>query len=153
MQSILETELGIGFTGTQQREMTERQIKSFLNLMEKHLENNKFHHGLCKGCDAHAHRLIRQHFPNTKIVGHPPINKSKMVSLECDEMRAPLPYLKRNMGIAMESSKIFATPFSVQEEQRSGTWATVRYAGIVEINAYIIFPNGSVKLRKPDGSS
>lgn len=44
------------------------------------------------------------------------------------ELREPAEYLDRNHAIVDECSVLIAAPRSLTEEQRSGTWATVRYA-------------------------
>jgi len=40
----------------------------------------------------------------------------------------PTPYLSRNRAIVDETEMLIATPAEFTEQQRSGTWSTVRYA-------------------------
>lgn len=69
----------IGFTGTSRMLVRFQEI----NLREKLLENfpNTYplyaHHGDCIEADTFFHNLIRELFPQTIIVGHPPIKTYK----------------------------------------------------------------------------
>jgi hypothetical protein len=101
------------------------------------------HHGCCVGADAQAHTLART--LGLRVVGHPPVNQSKMAAdLDCDEWREPEPYLDRNHTIVDETAVLLATPEKMREELRSGTWATVRYCRTVGRALYVHWPNGAV---------
>jgi len=61
-----------------------------------------------------------------------------------DIRRNPKPYLERNHNIVDESELLIACPKSKEEELRSGTWATVRYARKKGVRIILIYPDGSV---------
>lgn len=44
---------------------------------------------------------------------------------------------------------LIATPAGFQEEQRSGTWATIRYARKMNHHIYIVYSNGHVREELP----
>ena len=129
----------MGFTGTQAG-MTNRQRSRFAQLLDQSVE--EFHHGDCIGADEEAHKLTRLTIPDTKIVIHPPSNTSKQAFCASDEIRAPKPYLDRNHDIVDETDELIATPKGFEEELRSGTWATVRYARRKNKKVTIIWPDG-----------
>jgi hypothetical protein len=60
----------IGFTGSREGMSTHQKEQFVLKLNE--LGVTEFHHGDCAGADAQAHDIIREFFPNVKIVVHPP---------------------------------------------------------------------------------
>lgn len=116
-----------GYTGTQNG-MNKRQQRLFVNAI---LEYNptEFHHGDCIGGDAEAHTLVREYLPDCRIIIHPPLNESKRAF--CKGAAQILPakdYLDRNKDIVIASSRMFVTPFQNEEQLRSGTWSTWRFA-------------------------
>lgn len=114
----------IGFTGTQ-RGMTRRQVVALRQLMTGATE---LHHGDCIGADAQADAIAR--IFGVPVVIHPPENPSKraFTAQGGDTVWQPLPYLERNHDIVDECDVLIAAPKTPNEELRSGTWATVRYA-------------------------
>jgi hypothetical protein len=117
----------IGFTGTQQG-MSDRQKRQLAALLTS-LKGTEFHHGDCIGADEEADGIAAQ--LGLRIVIHPPDNMSKRAfrtRWPNRVEREPLPYLERNHHIVDETEVLIAGPKSEQEELRSGTWATVRYA-------------------------
>lgn len=128
----------VGFTGTQ-RGMTEAQWCAFWPLILAR-GPGQFHEGDCIGSDAqaaHAARLAGLH-----IVGHPPTNDSKRAFFPADEWRKPYPYLVRNHNIVDASQEMIATPGEFEEQLRSGTWATIRYARRIGRRLLVILPDG-----------
>ena len=116
----------VGFTGTQIG-MSQHQKEQFvLKLYE--LNPKEFHHGDCIGADAEAHDIVREFFPDTKIVGHLPQSNNKRAFKKCDEYRDPLPYLVRDRNIVDETDFLIGTPKHDEEILRSGTWTTIRYS-------------------------
>jgi len=129
----------IGFTGTQvgmtaqQKEIVYKILKSF---------NIKFVHiGDCIGSDNDFYEIAFQ--LNIKTIGHIPNIDTKRVFRKYDEERIPKPYLQRNWDIVNESDLLIATPKELEEQLRSGTWATIRNARKTGLASIIIFPNGT----------
>ncbi len=146
----------VGFTGTK-KGMTIPQRHTFCALL-KHLVElsiiKEFHHGDCVGADEHAHIMIMHSgvfgvFLRPHLVIHPPANDRLRAFCEYpDETRDPLPYLDRNHKIVDETDILIATPAG-KEQLRSGTWATVRYAGKKKKPIYLIDPEGNLTVTFP----
>ena len=122
----MATEFHIGFTGTRQG-MTNRQRLAFTLLTTDII--GVFHHGDCIGADAEAHLLASDAFQ--RIVIHPPTDKKYAANiLENDHVcrLSPRAYLDRNHDIVDACALVIAAPMTMNEQPRSGTWATVRYA-------------------------
>lgn len=127
-----------GYTGTQ-RGMNKRQKRIFVKSIVE-LNPTEFHHGDCTGGDEQAHALVREHLPDCKIVIHPPINEFKRAFCEGDVILPAKEYLDRNHDIVNASSKMYATPGENEEQLRSGTWATYRYAKKAGKEVKLILP-------------
>lgn len=151
----------VGFTGTQ-KGMVDDQINTFVQLLRNFAERYsveplanpemEFHHGDCVGADADANNIVRGfssagQLPGFKIVSHPPIVQSKREFSIADEERPPKPYLERNHDIVDECDILIACTKGFKEEQRSGTWATIRYAIKTKKPVIIILPSGEVSER------
>lgn len=125
----------IGFTGTQ-RGMTDQQKKDVLFYLIEGLNEGvrpdlgesevEFHHGDCIGADKEAYDIAAE--LGYYIVCHPPKNPSKRAWTSCDEMAEEKDYLVRNRDVVDESEILIAAPGEREEQLRSGTWSTVRYA-------------------------
>lgn len=142
----------IGFTGTRSG-LNEDQILS-MDICLRGLNSKKVidfaHHGCCVGADSQFHWLIRKIFDlRVCIIGHRSTTVSQQNSLvvqKCDQIRDPLPPLLRNKNIVNEVDLLIAGPGSAREEQRSGTWATIRYARRVKKPVILIYPSGMYQL-------
>lgn len=132
----------VGFSGTQTG-MTQEQLWEVSMFLDDNLHFSVVHHGMCIGADHDFHRLAR--ISGLQVIGHPPINRSKMIFLDCDELREPKDYLVRNKDIVKESTLMIFTPKGFKEELRSGTWSTVRYSREQETAGLIFWPDGSVE--------
>jgi len=135
--------MDIGFTGNKLG-MTNRQMKVFKILMVNLLTDiNTFHHGGCIGSDKQAHEILFEIRNNKslnltypfneviRIIVHPannPVYRADLTLGNKDEMLEEKPPLERDMDIARSCDILFATPRTLKEEIRSGTWATIRYA-------------------------
>lgn len=134
------TTIKIGFTGTR-RGMTGSQwasLTSLLRALSQRFERVEFHHGQCIGADEEAASIAKE--VGCWIVSHPPTNQKAVSDFAFDESRAPRPYLQRNHGIVDETDIMLAAPGEIEEQLRSGTWATVRYARRVGKPAEILYP-------------
>jgi hypothetical protein len=134
----------IGFTGTAQG-MSVHQLQQVELLLRTRSDLREFHHGDCVGSDAQAHGIAFQLGVPT-IVIHPPIDPKARAYCHLGEQR-PLvqvvvqvekPYLDRNHDIVDSVDLLIATPYTDQEQLRSGTWATVRYARKVGVPVVVI---------------
>ena len=128
-----------GFTGTQQgMTPTQRMCTAILLSQAREL-----HHGDCIGADFDAHRIA---IGLARVVVHPPINPTKRAWCEgANEVLSAKPYLERNRDIVDACDILIAAPRTLIEEQRSGTWATIRYARLARRKIYIVhdaLPNG-----------
>ncbi len=127
----------IGFTGTQQG-MSDKQTIQFHALILDRFFFTEFHHGDCIGADEEAHILVREFLPEVKIVVHPPINPQKRAYCEGDVVLPKMDYLARNKNIVNATDILLATPKTLEEELRSGTWSTIRYARKLNREVYIL---------------
>jgi hypothetical protein len=135
----------IGFTGTQQG-MTPEQKEAVSFLIEHFtFVISEVHHGDCVGSDAQFHDIAKAH--HYYVVLHPPVKEDKRAFCNADEYFPKKDYLVRNRDIVDNSDVLIATPKSKDEEVRSGTWSTVRYARKMKKKVIIVFPDGKTKTR------
>lgn len=136
----------IGFTGTQigmtwGQKITVRTVLEALRETGGFLQSVPiFHHGDCVGADAEAHELACAIGYQIEI--HPPAIAEKRAFLSGLRVHMPLPYLARNRIIVESSQAMVATPKG-QEELRSGTWSTIRYALKIKRPLWVIYPDGN----------
>ena len=114
-------EMIIGFTGTR-KGMTSHQMIVLSGILQT---GDEFHHGDCVGADAEAHDIAR--CEGCRIVIHPPDNDKYRAFCIGTREELEKPYLERNHDIVDACDLLVATPDG-PEAQRSGTWATIRYA-------------------------
>lgn len=137
----------IGFTGTQYG-MTERQVKALsilLGLLTEH-KRYEMHHGGCIGADWEFHNLVQTTQVTDFITHiHWGDNPHKRMDMTGHQHSNVLQYepksnLERNKDIAIGKDLLIAAPKTVNEELRSGTWATVRYARKAGVPVIILDP-------------
>lgn len=134
----------IGFTGTQVG-MTAKQKEMFA-LLICDFNGEWFNHGDCVGADADAHLIVRE-FSDRNIRIHPPkISNKRAFMQHATEIMAPDEYLTRNRMIVDMSDVLVATPAQEEEQLRSGTWSTIRYAKKTGKPVVIIYPDGRVDI-------
>jgi len=115
----------IGFTGTREG-MSQHQKEQFvLKMLE--LSPSEFHHGDCRGADAEAHDIVREFFPDVRIVIHPPEKTYMRAYKKGDFYHPTKPYIVRDKDIVNDTEHLIGSPLDV-EVIRSGTWTTIRYA-------------------------
>jgi hypothetical protein len=130
----------LGFTGTQVG-MTPAQRLVFATLLRE-LGVTELHHGDCIGADEQAHTIALA--DNISIIVHPPHNSSKRAFCRgAKDIHPTKPYLERNHDIVDETGALIATPKEKEEQLRSGTWATYRYATKQKKRTIIIYPDGT----------
>ena len=119
----------IMITGTQQG-LSNNQYKQVYNLLLEMYNSYHgeicLHHGDCVGVDAEVNKIARALGYYT--IAHPCDIREKRAFSESDETRTPEKPLVRNHIMVDESSFVIACPLQDDEVQRSGTWATIRYA-------------------------
>jgi nucleoside 2-deoxyribosyltransferase len=137
--------LKIGFTGTQEG-MKVRQLRCvgqalLCHCLVEYLPLN-FHHGDCIGADEQAHNLARALW--FKVFIHPADDESRRAFCKAlpERVSTPKPFLMRNKDIVDQTDVLIAAPKAMEEEVRSGTWATVRYARKLNRPIYICYPDG-----------
>jgi len=142
----------LGFTGTRTH-MTHNQMFNLAIILEDYKNKflissiEEFHNGCCEGSDNISNYIIKAISPLTKIHWHPPIDKKyvKKCYVKPDIVYKDKPYLERNKCIVDKTEHLIAIPKGFNEEVRSGTWATIRYARLKKKPIIIIFPDGKIK--------
>lgn len=154
----------IGFTGNQlgydagasiaERGERGKTMFRWLVYLRHHYKTIIGHHGDCMGSDRDFHNQCRG--LGIPRILHPPYNESKrafahksdgllytITAANTSMILAPGPYLDRNHAIVDSTALLLATPRGRAEEQRSGTWATVRYARAARKWIIIVYPDGT----------
>ena len=133
----------VGFTGTQHGVTAAQRYSLLFVLAKARVRGAKWmDNGDCIGADNTAGNIWR--CLEGLLWLHPPTNASKRANMACDFASEPLPYLDRNRAIVDKCDWLICTPAEMFEQQRSGTWATIRYARKVGRNHAIVWPNGRV---------
>jgi hypothetical protein len=123
----------VGFTGTHNgASLAQLNVlaKKLVSLKEEGFD--EFHHGLCIGADEQAAKIAKT--LGYRIVAHPGLAKNPanlMYRSEWDgndEVREAKPFIERDRDIVNETEAMLATPMTWEEQTRSGTWTTIRYA-------------------------
>jgi hypothetical protein len=117
----------IGFTGTR-RGMTTRQVETLTKLLRGGIAT--LHHGGALGADREAVGIAER--LGIACVGHVPAEHN------------PKALLARNHDIVAAVDGLIAAPHGIEEQARSGTWATVRYARAARKPVVIIWPDGTL---------
>lgn len=124
--------MNIGFTGSREG-LDVHQKNKIVRYLEK-VNIKEIHHGDCIGSDYDFHNLFNEDstlfHSSIKIVVHPPANSKcrAYATSSFSTILEPKPYLKRNHDIVDSCDILIACPKTSQEELRSGTWSTIRYA-------------------------
>lgn len=123
----------VGFTGTR-KDINAAQISqlSFMLFTLKRDGVNELHQGGADGGDKRARMLAREWGYQVHWHPCPGVSLSDVLADEpmaIDEIwHEVFPPLTRNRNIVKVVEVLIAGPYTDCEEQRSGTWATVRYA-------------------------
>lgn len=138
----------LGFTGTQVG-MTPMQLLKVAQMITKN-PITESHSGDCIGADNEFLQLIQlantnKSFPTIATHGHIPSYDSKRAFGKYAVSHPPRPYLHRNHDIVDASDVMIGTPKGNEEQRRSGTWATIRYAKKTGKKLVVIFPDGTTK--------
>jgi hypothetical protein len=137
----------IAITGTK-KGATDIQLATARRIITS-LSPDSMVHGDCVGADTQAHGIGRE--LGLFMIGrpghgaNPKINTTRAFST-FDKLYPAEPYLKRDKKIAEDGVALVAMPDG-PERQRSGTWATVRYADKLDKQIVIIYPDGTIEQR------
>lgn len=135
--------------------MTAPQGKALRALIEK-FKPREFHHGDCVGGDEDGHEIYDNWRRSTSALTldeahvihvHPPDDdklRARVKLREGDVLHEEKPYHARNHDIVNVSTIMVGLPYTAEEEVKSGTWATIRYAKKHGMKPYVIRPDGSV---------
>jgi hypothetical protein len=129
----------LGFTGTRHK-LPKPQVKELKRVLKKLRKKYVYlHHGDCVGADAMAHSIAVQ--LKYKVILHPPSNPKHRAFTDtaCYKVHEPKTYLERNHDIVNSTNRLVACPHGKKEENRSGTWYTVRYARMVRRPISIVY--------------
>ena len=135
----------VGFTGTREGLTKDQATKLAGFLVSRQYE--EFHHGCCTGADERALEIVKSGFRVIKAVAHPgpecayTSHRARRLS---DEVRPMRHFLTRNCNIVKETDVLLACPGEMSEVQRSGTWATVRYARKQKKPVIYFWPDGTM---------
>jgi hypothetical protein len=131
----------LGFTGTR-KGGTQQQLRAMRRLIGK-LWPQHVHHGDCLGADDQFHLICRElHVP--AIILHPPDRGDHRAFCHGDAVWPPKSYLERNRDIVDSSELMLVVPKTADEQLRSGTWATFRYAKSLKKKIIVIDPDGGM---------
>jgi predicted Rossmann fold nucleotide-binding protein DprA/Smf involved in DNA uptake len=131
----------IGFTGTR-KGMTPEQIARATELLST-LGATRVVHGCAVGADREFHALTKKLLVVMRPVFTEQVSWAYAIAGPGDTVidNEPDPLL-RNRAIVHGADVMLAAPSGTREEQRSGTWATIRYARKKEKHVIIVWPSG-----------
>jgi hypothetical protein len=104
------------------------------------------HIGDCVGADKQFFEIAKKHEPRCITIGHIPTEDTFRAFLLYDSVKSAKPYLVRNEDIVDQSNILVAAPHQQTEVNRSGTWATIRYARKFKVPTVIVFPDGTSQI-------
>ena len=81
-----------------------------------------------------------------QVTIHPPKNDRTRAWKASPDIRAPKAYLTRNKDIVRETDMLISAPAETEEQIRSGTWSTVRFARGLGKLVFLILPDGTVHI-------
>jgi len=133
----------LGFTGTR-RGLTDAQRQTLARLLAEY-GSGRLHHGCCLGADAECAALLDgHHFYGEAHPSDMPSMTSRKALESALVKHPPKPPLERNRDIVAACELLIACPAETVEQQRSGTWATIRYARKVGRAVVLVWPDGSI---------
>jgi hypothetical protein len=132
----------ISFTGTRNG-ITKSQAKSVRWLFKQFRSAQWFLHGDCLGADEQVADIALDF--GLACRSYPCTLEDQRAYHGGSEVYAdPKPPLVRNKDIVNAGDCLVACPKSMNEELRSGTWATVRYARGRDALIWTVWPDGAL---------
>lgn len=140
--------IDVGFTGTRSG-MSDDQRLAVAHLLELLVAGHsswRARHGDCLGADAEFHDLARAR--GATVIGHLPASDADRARRECDQYTAPMPYMRRNREIVLNSSILIAAPFTSAPSlnRPGGTWRTIELAEKFRRPRVVVHRTGLVML-------
>lgn len=132
--------LHLGFTGTRFG-MTPPQLAAIRAVIVE-LGPVIGHHGDCVGADAEFHAILRE--LGHRVVGHPPVDDAHRAWCTFDEQVDPLTHMKRNRAIVTIADMMIGAPYDMTEQERGGTWQTIKMTRKAKKPLVIGYPDGSI---------
>ena len=151
----------IGMTGSRYG-IDKRALNRFEQFLQKEFHLiEKCRHGDCQGADTIFHNKIIEfnssdkYENQAKIIIHPPnipilrsycgFKEDKVTPIDDPNIKSlrVRPFLDRNKHIVDKSDMLLAFPRMMEEELRSGTWSTIRYARKKNKALKIFYPDGT----------
>jgi hypothetical protein len=135
----------LGVTGTRDG-CTEEQLYVLKEMFKNSLNNQtevSLIHGDCVGADAQADAIAKS--LGIECFLRPCNIKALRAFCEGTILAEPEDPLDRNKKIVEDSDFLIVLPKEVEEQQRSGTWSTWRFAKKTGVQWIIIQPNGKVR--------
>ncbi len=134
-----KVDVSVGFTGTHHGMSRRQKDNLWILLIGLKAKGYRwFHHGDCVGADAEACQMAWELC--YLIAQHPPVKDVKRAFTLYHYQYPEDEYLARDRGIVNQSSLLLAAPFEAEEQQRSGTWYTYRYARKIWRPVYLLKP-------------
>lgn len=151
--------LRLGFTGTHHGmdDFQKESVALLFTQLLREYDEIELHHGDCIGADAQAATILNdlrhsQTRCRVRIIAHPgfPPNHPKETKFRAftdfnDEVRELKPFIGRDHDIVDETEEMVATPVTEDEEVRSGTWTSVRYARKQDRKVTVLNPKKTPK--------
>ena len=143
----------VGFSGTRHG-MSHAQKRGVISVLAEIGPATQYHAGCCVGADEEFTVIVSVYSHDYAIVGHPSALKqltSKVCADFCNLVFPAKPPLERNRDIVEATDVLVAAPETAEEQLRSGTWATIRYARKLGRPVYLVMPDGSVRKENVPG--
>lgn len=122
--------------------MTPAQKEGVARLLDD-LMPDQVRHGDCLGADEQFHELARER--GIPVFIHPPNdNKLRAYCMGAYASASPAAYHVRNKDIVSSAQALIATPLEASEQEKGGTWMTVKFSRVKGIPLYIVWPNGDI---------
>ena len=135
----------LGFIGTR-RGLTKVQYDALFVLVQAlHLEHSftQAKHGGAEGADTDFDNICDRHSITRLILPGPDTDTSGFIHGSF-LLAEPEGNLKRNRTIVACSSIMIGCPYEMVEQNRGGTWYTIRFAQKHQCPIYIVYPDGSI---------
>jgi len=132
----------IGITGTQHGPTVQQFAAAFAWVDRFRKRTDWLNHGDCIGVDADFAKWWAN--MGGQLRAFPPVVRDKRAWVPSDITEPAEPYLVRNRLIVDASSCMVAMPREEVEQERGGTWSTVRYARRVGVPCLLVLPSGVI---------